>query len=293
MDVINIGSLNLDWVYQVPHFVQPGETLSALSYNEYVGGKGLNQSIALARAGCKVAHVGAIGHNGEILLQALKKDGVNTDFVSMLDGPSGHAIIQVSPQGENSIVIFPGTNQQIKLEDIKQAFAAFPDAKAVLLQNETNATADIIRLAKQAGKHVVYNPAPMLPTVGELPLDLVDVLILNQIEAQRLSGENSVAKQCKAMHDRWPHLIIVLTQGSYGITVGINGNSQHYAAVPVQQVVDTTAAGDTFIGYFMAEYLHTENIANAVSLAAKAASFCITQAGAAQSIPLRAALSIE
>jgi ribokinase len=277
MDVINIGSLNLDWVYQVPHFVQPGETLSAHAFNEYVGGKGLNQSIALARAGCAVAHVGAIGHNGDLLLQALKADGVNTDFVTLLDGPSGHAIIQVSPQGENAIVLFPGSNEKLTINQIKQALTHFSDAKSVLLQNETNASADIMHLAKEAGKILFYNPAPMLPRVNELPLHLVDVLILNETEAEKLHCESLIAKH--------PDLIVVITEGEKGVTVLTHGKSEHYPAVHVERVIDTTAAGDTFIGYFMAEYLQTQNIPRAVSLATRAASLCIQQAGAAQSIP--------
>lgn len=273
MDIINVGSLNLDWVYQVPHFVQPGETLSAISFNEYVGGKGLNQSIALARAGCQVAHVGAIGHNGKILRDALKAEDINTDFITQLDAPSGHAIIQISPQGENAIVIFPGSNHQLTVRQIEKAISAFPDAKAVLLQNETNALADIMRLAKQAGKMLFYNPAPVLPNIAQLPLDLVDVLILNEIEAQSLQPKNNK--------------ITLLTQGAEGVTVMMNGSSMHYPALPVQRVVDTTAAGDTFIGFFMAEYLHTHDIAASVNLATRAASLCIQQAGAAQSIPFR------
>lgn len=290
MDVINIGSLNLDWVYQVPHFVQAGETLHTASFNEYVGGKGLNQSIALARAGCQVAHVGAIGHNGDLLLNALQIEGVNTDFVSKFSGPSGHAMIQVTPQGENAIIVFPGTNHQLSLHQIQSALEIFAEAKIVLLQNETNFLKESIEMAKQAGKYVVYNPAPMIPEVEHLPLDKVDVLILNQIEAHALTHEVIVTHQCQILLKRWPHLIVVLTQGGDGVTVARQNETKHYAAVPVTQIVDTTAAGDTFIGYFIAEYLQTEDLSSAVKLATRAASISITQAGAAQSIPLRSSL---
>jgi ribokinase len=271
MDVINFGSLNLDWVYRVPHFVQPGETLSAYTLDEYIGGKGLNQSVALARAGCSVAHVGAIGHNGEPLIQALIADHINTDFVTRLEGPSGHAIIQISPEGENAIVLFPGTNQQLTHTQITQALAAFPDAKAVLLQNETNGLADIMQLAKQAGKCLIYNPAPSLSNYQTLPLHLIDVLILNEIEAVDFPAQSQA--------------ITVLTQGAQGVTVTHQGKATHFPAVPVERVVDTTAAGDTFIGFFIAQYLNNHNIAQAVSIATRAASICITQAGASQSIP--------
>lgn len=291
MNVINFGSLNLDWVYQVPNFVQPGETLSALSFNEYLGGKGLNQSIALTRAGAQVAHVGAVGHNGAPLREALTHEGVNTDFVATHTGPSGHAVIQVNPEGENAIVIFPGSNQSITSDQIKQALSTFPEAQAVLLQNETNALADIMQAAKQAQKTVFYNPAPMLPHVATLPLECVDVLILNQIEAEHLTELHSTTAQCNALLQKWPHLTIVLTQGSEGVTVATQQASTHYPAVKVESVLDTTAAGDTFIGYFMAEYLRTQDISQAITLATRAASLCIQQHGAAQSIPHRAALT--
>lgn len=278
MDIINVGSLNLDLVYQVPHFVKPGETLASTALHQFVGGKGLNQSIALARAGLRVAHVGAIGVDGDVLVNTLKEDGVNTDFVSKLYGQSGHAVIQISPEGENAIVIFPGTNQQLEINQVENALSTFTNAKALLIQNETNLIPDIMAKAKAAGKTVFYNPAPMLNGVENYPLEQVDVMLLNTIELEHLGGLD-VAQQ------RWPHLLIVLTQGADGVTVIQNGNSTHYPAVPVEKVVDTTAAGDTFIGYFIASYLHTNNIAEAVSRATKAASICITQAGAAATIP--------
>jgi ribokinase len=281
MDIINVGSLNLDWVYQVPHFVHPGETIAALAYNEYLGGKGLNQSIALARAGAQVAHVGAIGHNGLPLREALIAEGIHADFVKTLEGPSGHAIIQVSLEGENAIVLFPGTNQQLTLEQITQAIQSFPEAKILLLQNETNHLAEIMQLAKQAGKILAYNPAPILPNLNQLPLGLIDILILNEIEAEALSP---------FLNQLDPSALIVETLGAKGVKITHHNESQHFPAVPVAQVVDTTAAGDTFIGYFLAEYLRSHEIAQAAALATQAASLCIQQVGAAQSIPVRSSL---
>jgi ribokinase len=281
MDIINVGSLNLDWVYQVPHFVRPGETIAALAYNEYLGGKGLNQSIALARAGAQVAHVGAVGSNGAALREALIAEGIHADFVKTLDGPSGHAIIQISPEGENAIVLFPGTNQQLSLEQITQAIQAFPEAKIVLLQNETNHLAEIMQLAKQAGKLVAYNPAPVVPNLAQLPLHLVDILILNEIEAKSLFEHYAPR----------PEVIIVKTLGANGVSITTQEKTQHLPAFPVKQVIDTTAAGDTFIGYFLAEYLQTEDISGAAQLATQAASHCIQHAGAMQSIPKRSMMA--
>jgi ribokinase len=291
MDIINVGSLNLDWVYQVPHFVHPGETIAALAYHEYLGGKGLNQSIALARAGAEVAHVGAVGSNGAALREALIREGINTDFVKSLDGPSGHAIIQVSPEGENAIVLFPGTNQQLSLEQITQAIQAFPEAKAVLLQNETNHLAEIMQLAKQAGKLLAYNPAPVLPNLVQLPLHLVDVLILNEIEAESLPLSEAhfgqIVRSTERIFPYGAEIVIVKTLGANGVSITTQGKTQHFPAIPVKQVIDTTAAGDTFIGYFLAEYLQDANISRSAQLATQAASLCIQKRGAMQSIPKR------
>lgn len=272
IDIITIGSLNLDWVYQVPHFVRPGETLSALAFNEHLGGKGLNQSIALARAGLKVAHVGAVGSNGQPLLEALIKEGINTQFINTLDGPSGHAVIQISSEGENAIVLFPGTNYQLSDEQITQAIQTFPEAKAVLIQNETNQLAQIMQLTKDAGKLLIYNPAPVLPEQNQFPLHLVDILILNEIEAESTPHQAALT---------------VKTLGARGVEITSQGNTQHFPAAPVSRIVDTTAAGDTFIGYFLAEYLQTNDLAAAAKLANEAASYCIQHAGAAGSIPHR------
>lgn len=285
MDVINVGSLNIDCVYQIPHFVEPGETLPTRSFHQNVGGKGLNQSIALARAGAQVTHVGAIGEDGGSLWQYLKANHVNTDKLLQLPGASGHAIIQVSPQGQNAIIIHPGTNEALTLENIQAAFTHFNDAKAVLCQNETSCVPATLSLAKSLGYQVFYNPAPMLPDVKNYPLHDVDVLILNEIEALALTEQPTPDQQLRVLFERWPHLMIILTMGGQGVMLGKDGHKQHFNAVWVDHVVDTTAAGDTFIGFFMAHYLKTRNAAEAIQHGMKAASICITQSGAACSIP--------
>ena len=116
--ILSYGSLNLDLVYQVPHFVQAGETLSSTSRTVHCGGKGLNQSIAAARAGGTVSHAGKIGGDGTVLTDILRESGVDTDFVTVGDGPSGHAVIQVDPSGQNCILLFGGCNQEITHEEI-------------------------------------------------------------------------------------------------------------------------------------------------------------------------------
>lgn len=284
MAVINIGSLNIDWVYAVPHVVAPGETLAAGEIARHIGGKGLNQSIALARAGLDVQHVGAVGVDGQDLLDALVDAGVNTDSVFEREGQSGHAIIQVTAQGENAIIIHAGANASLTEAEIDAVFA-HTKAKACLLQNETNIVAYAMRVAKAQGLQVFYNPAPMLPQVSAYPLDSVYCLILNEHEAGQLTGEVESVAQLEGIAAQWPHLITVLTRGAEGVMTCHGGGIASYPAVPVETVVDTTGAGDTFVGYFIASFLNDSDLEKAVQRGMQAASICISRPGASCSIP--------
>lgn len=286
MDVINVGSLNIDLVYEVPHFVSPGETTAATHFSRHVGGKGLNQSIALARAGLGVMHVGAVGEDGDCLLNMLEDAGVDTSAVQQLSGASGHASIQVTPQGQNAIIIHAGTNASLNKNNIDDALA-HSDAKALLIQNETNLVPYAIRAAKQRGMKVFYNPAPMLPEVLGYPIDAVDVLIVNEHEAQQLTRKDNPADQLKAMRDQWPHLTVVMTRGAEGVIVCDNTATQTYPAIPVALIKDTTGAGDTFIGYFIAACLQGCDLGEAAQQGMRAASLCISRSGASESIPTR------
>ena len=133
--VINFGSLNIDKVYQLPHIVRPGETISSTDYNIWCGGKGGNQSIALARAGAAVSHAGCVGNDGVMLTDNLRENGVNTDFIKISDKPSGHAIIQVDEQGENSIILYPGANCTLTPEQVDSVIASAEPGAFMLLQN--------------------------------------------------------------------------------------------------------------------------------------------------------------
>jgi len=285
LDVINVGSLNLDFVYQVDHFAVPGETQSARQFDLHIGGKGLNQSIALARAGLNVAHVGAIGSDGNILLNALKEDDVDTTFVHFSEKRSGHAIIQVVKSGQNAIIIQGGANQTLTPEQLEDALNHFRP-KALVLQNETNLMKETLLLAKQRGLKIFYNPAPLIPDTKKFPLHVVDVLIVNEIEAEALTSEVGPEKQLHALRKHChPKTLCVLTMGSEGVWVLESDTPRHFDAYPVEKVVDTTGAGDTFIGFFMAGLLHGMPLDKAVKQGMKAASICITRAGAAASIP--------
>jgi|GEM_PF-5646863 len=189
MKVLNFGSLNIDLVYRVRDFVRPGETIPALSFARFAGGKGLNQSLAAARAGARVVHAGAVGDDGGFLLDILRDSGVDCSAVTVdPESPSGHAVIQVADSGENSIVLFPGANHRITPELVARALSCAEAGDILLLQNEISAMPEIMREAAARRMRIFINPAPMTPAVAEYPLELVDTLIVNETEAEALAG---------------------------------------------------------------------------------------------------------
>lgn len=287
MKVINFGSLNLDYVYMVPHFVRPGETLAARELNLYVGGKGLNQSIALSRAGASVWHAGLIGHDGQELKNALTQEGVDTRYVHTVDGPSGHAIIQVTPYGENSILILGGANQKFTPWYVDEVLKQAEPGDYILLQNEINDLPRIMTQAKARGLKVVFNAAPCSIQVNDFPLEAVDLFIINQIEGQTLTGQQSPDAILAAMQHRFSRAATVLTLGEKGACY-LDATQQFSAPAPMVTPKDTTGAGDTFTGYFLASLIEGMSIEESLALACQAASICVTRLGAAVSIPKRA-----
>ena len=274
MKVINFGSLNIDLVYRVHEFARPGETVPALSFSRFAGGKGLNQSIALARAGAPTLHAGAVGEDGNFLLETLRESGVDCSAVEVdAIAPSGHAVIQVADSGENVIVLFPGTNHRISHELIRKALSQAEAGDILLLQNEISAIPEIIREAADRRMRIFFNPAPMTSAVRDYPLNSVDTLIVNETEYDALKPY------------RLPDGINVLkTLGARG---AVYNDTIQVAAKRVDKVVDTTAAGDTFIGYFIAELLQNRSIETAMETASVASAWCIQRSGAAVSIPWR------
>lgn len=285
MKICSFGSINIDHVYTVPHFVKPGETLDTSSYSIFPGGKGLNQSIALARSGADVFHAGALGKGGEWLLNLMGSEGIGYEHVLVRDEPGGHAVIQVTPTGENAIFIHGGANRTFSKKEITSVISCFSEGDYLLLQNEINNVPFAIREASKKKLTVVFNPAPMDADVHAYPLELVDVLILNEIEGAELSGESDYIKIVKKIQRMYPESSLVLTLGSQGVIY--NDRFREFLKVPALKVkaVDTTAAGDTFIGYFIG--LLSQNISpeEALRTANKAAALCVTIPGAASSIP--------
>ena len=279
--ILNIGSLNLDYVYAVPHFVEAGETLLSSRRDVFPGGKGLNQTVAAARAGAKVYHGGAVGADGDMLLDLLKSAGADVSAVARVDVPTGHAIIQVSPQGENAIIILGGANRAVSDETVTAALDKVGPGDILLLQNEINGLDRIIRRAAEKGLRILFNPAPMESAVKDLPLALLDTLVVNEGEGKALAGDMDALKAA------YPDQKILLTQGSRGATLWTGSELLFQPAFPVQ-AVDTTAAGDCFLGYYAAALAEDLPYAQALQLAAAASALAVQKQGAAPSIPLRA-----
>ena len=284
MKVINFGSINIDHVYQVEHFVQPGETLASRDYQRLLGGKGANQSIALAKAGASVQHVGLLNEADQSMKASLEQSGVDCSLINFTDTASGHAIIQVDSSGENSIILFAGANHQLSDEIIEQALSGCSAGDWVLLQNETNGIADIISKAKQRNLKVAFNPAPMTDSVKQLPLEKLDLLIVNETEAEALSGASNLTDIQKWCRAELPNTDTILTLGAKGAKL-LSQNSEYQAQAFPVDAVDTTAAGDTFIGYFLWAYINDTTPEAALQNACAASAVAVTRAGAAQSIP--------
>lgn len=291
MKILSFGSLNIDYVYKVPHFVKKGETLSAKELNVYTGGKGLNQSIALARAGVETYQAGAIGTDGMFLLEQLKEAGVNTDLVKILDDVrTGNAIIQNDDEGDNCIVLFGGANQAITKEQVDEVFKDFTNEDYLLIQNEINELSYIVEKAKEEGMKIILNPSPMNEKIMKLPLDQIDYFILNEIEAMQIlemdKPEEIDGKYIASLlHERFKDATIVLTLGSEG-SVCISDDEYVEQSIYKVKAIDTTAAGDTYTGYFIAGILNGKTIKESMDIASKASAIAVTRQGAAPSIPV-------
>ena len=286
MKILNYGSLNIDLVYRMDHLVLPGETQAAQSFQRFCGGKGLNQSIALAKAGAPTRHAGNVGGDGGMLLEALKEAGVNVDAVTVGEEPSGHAIIQVERSGQNSIIIYAGANGCVTGEEIDKALADMEPGDWLLLQNEINNIPLIMEKAKKRGLKIAINPAPMDEKVKTYPLDLVDLCVVNETEAAALTGLTDEADALAALERTYPDAIHVVTLGSRGSMCSAGGR-RYTAEAKKVDVVDTTAAGDTYIGYFLALLMEGRPVEACMETATRASAIAVSRMGAAPSIPLR------
>ncbi len=290
MRALNFGSLNLDYVYQVAHFVQPGETLAAASRAVKFGGKGLNQSIALVRAGASTAHAGCVGSGGESLRKLLDDSGVDTSCLLPVDEMQGHTVIQVNSQGENCILLYGGSNRCITAEQVKSTMAQCSAGDYLVLQNEINLLPMIIEEGARQGMNIVLNPSPYNDALRDVDYSKLTWLLVNEIEAEQITGESDPEKAWDVLHARYPRLSVLITLGSRGSVVhrvtedGIETLRQLAERV---KAVDTTAAGDTFTGYFIAGLMENMPLQTCMQRATHASAISVTRPGAADSIPLR------
>lgn len=284
MKVLVFGSLNVDYVYSVAHIVREGETLLSSGMELFPGGKGLNQAAALSKAGAAVHLAGSIGEDGQVLLDNCKQFGVNTDFVKTLPGRSGHTIIQVDEQGRNCILLFGGTNQRQTQEHIAEVLRHFGEGDYLLLQNEINLMGCLIDRAFDKGMRIVLNPSPFDERLRECDLKKVWLFFLNEIEGEQLTSKSDPDEIIKALREMFPESRFVLTLGSRGAYYAEGTQKLFQPAFPVK-AVDTTAAGDTFTGYFIAALLRDQTVEEALQMAAKASAITVSRPGALPSIP--------
>lgn len=284
MKLLDFGSLNIDHVYRLDRMVREGETIAAGDYQKNAGGKGLNQAIALRKAGAEVFMAGAIGQDGGFLLQFLAEQGVDTRHVRVLDAPTGHALIQVDREGRNCIIVYGGANRLITPGMADSILDDFAPGDYVLLQNEISPIDHILRSAHQRGLHIIINPSPITKELLEAPLHLADWLILNETEGHELSGETQPDAILDELIKRYPGCRFVLTLGEAGSIYADSAVRVNQPAFKMP-AVDTTAAGDTFTGYFLESVMRGETVERALLRASKASSITVSRPGAGQSIP--------
>lgn len=284
MKILNLGSLNIDRVYNVHKFVAAGETISAEKFGIFLGGKGFNQSIAIARAGGEVYHAGAVGTDGEGLISLLEEEKVHLDYLRQVKGPSGHAVIQVDDTGQNSIIVYAGANGAVDQAYIDEVLGHFDQGDLLLLQNEVSNVGYAILKAHEKGMKVAFNPSPITPDLFKYPLGLVDFFILNELEGKALTGEKEYEAILDAMSAAYPNSVSVLTVGEDGV-IYRDHRRQLECGIYKVSVMDTTAAGDTFCGYFLAGLSQGRSIEEILKNASMASAIAVSRKGASPSIP--------
>ncbi|MCL2837416.1 MAG: ribokinase [Defluviitaleaceae bacterium] len=284
MKVLSFGSLNYDYVYSVPRIARAGESINSTNLEVFCGGKGLNQSVALSRAGIKVFHAGFVGPDGEKLIEACQQNGIDPRYILSVFEHSGNAIIQVSDAGENSVMLFSGANQCNTAGYVDSVISDFDAQEIILLQNDVNRTDYIIEKAYEKGMRIFFNPTPINRYADNCDLTKVDTLIVNEKEGAHISGEKEEEKILAAIKAKYPKLKVLLTLGARGVIYQDNENIYRHRAYDVP-FVDAAAAGDTFIGHFVGATLKGKDIPQALRLASIAAAISVTKKGAVNSIP--------
>lgn len=286
MKVLNIGSMNFDYVYNVDHIVKQGETESSNSLNTFLGGKGMNQSVALAKAGVKVYQGGMIGNDGQIFINTLNEYGVNTKYIKQIEEKTGHAIIQIDKNAQNCILLFGGANQLLTEEYIDFVLNDFGTDDILLLQNEVNNMPYIVNKGYEKGMKIILNPSPFNEKLKEVDMKKISIFLLNEVEGEQITGFKNPEEIIDKMLEMFKNAQIVLTLGKDGAIYADKNNRYFQSAFNVN-AVDTTAAGDTFTGYFISGLVNNMPIPDVLKMSAKASAITVSRAGAAVSIPYK------
>ena len=284
--ILNIGSINSDHVYAVPRFVSAGETLAAERLQYFPGGKGLNQSVALSRAGASVFHAGKIGADGAPLAAWLRESGVDVSHIRNDGSVTGHAVIQVASGGQNCILLYHGANFELERSHIDEVFSHFDKGDLLVLQNEVNEISYMMEQASKKGMRIAFNPSPFDVSIPNLPLNLVTWFILNEIEGSGITGRKKPEDILKSMGGNFPEAAIVLTLGKDGVLYR-DSKQELSHGIYRSKVIDTTAAGDTFAGFFLASIMSGKEPGEALKTASIASALTISRPGASSSIPTR------
>ena len=288
MKLVVFGSLNIDKVYSLEEFVRPGQTISASRMEQFCGGKGFNQGIALRRAGNEVNFAGAVGRDGGMLLETLDRNGIHRDHVKVKDGATGHAIIQLDKTGGNCIIILAGANGEITEADVEKTLADFGAGDLIVLQNEISCVPYVMRRAREKGMIVAFNPSPYDAQIADCDLSCVDYLLVNEVEGAGMAGCIDADAILDTLHRRYPALNIVLTLGGDGSVYQDKHGERFSCGIHKVNAVDTTAAGDTFTGFFLSEILRHGDAQKALRIASVAAGIAVSRKGAEPSIPMMA-----
>jgi len=282
--ILNYGSMNIDRVYRVTEIVSRKETISTTDYVELIGGKGLNQSIALTLAGVPVYHAGKLGEDGRFLKEYLAEKGVNTDFVLSSSNVSGHAVIQVDQNGENAIIVHGGSNHEITEKDIDLVLENFDKDDWLLIQNEISNLDYLINRAYAKGLKIHLNPSPITDTLLKSSLNKISTFILNEVEGFRLTGKTEIENILSDLKLRYPIAEFVLTLGENG-SVYYSGTKKYFQKSFKVEALDPTGAGDTFTGYFLACRFRGMSVEESMNYASAASALSVTKLGASNSIP--------
>ena len=278
MAIWNLGSINADFTYAVPHIPGPGETLSSRNRQMFLGGKGTNMSVAAARAAARVHHIGAVGEDGRWAIQRLLEYGVDTRNIAVLETETAQAIIMVDPHGENAIVLHPGANAEIPQVTLQAAMAEAETGDWLVIQNETNLQRTAAEMGKKLGLQVAYAAAPFDADRVQAVLPHLDFLILNAVEAEQLEQATGQTPENLPVRD------VIVTRGAQGADWYGTAGKEHFPAIKVNPV-DTTGAGDTFTGYVLAGLDRGMPMGQAIAQATKAGALMVMRHGTADVIP--------